>query len=156
MARSVWPLFIFIHIFLIVCIQTFSWIGLDMRFKISCFFLVVYVMRIHIAYQHTSLPCQFTAMLESKYRETLTPKDSNHVKSESAAKVAREESPPFLLSLELTNKHCSSPASQSTKHALQPSRNHYYCWVNSAINVWKVTRCTVAHMILPNHTITAF
>ncbi len=35
------------------------------------------VVRIHIAYQHTSLPCQFTAMLESKYRETLTPKDSN-------------------------------------------------------------------------------
>jgi hypothetical protein len=35
------------------------------------------VVRIHIAYQHTSLPCQFTAMLESKYRETLTQKDSN-------------------------------------------------------------------------------
>jgi len=36
------------------------------------------VVRIHIAYQHTLLPCQFTAMLESKYRETLTPKDSNN------------------------------------------------------------------------------
>jgi hypothetical protein len=35
------------------------------------------VVRIHIAYQHTSLPCQFTAMLEFKYMETLTPKDSN-------------------------------------------------------------------------------
>jgi hypothetical protein len=36
------------------------------------------VVRIHIAYQHTLLPCQFTAMLESMYRETLTPKDSNN------------------------------------------------------------------------------
>jgi hypothetical protein len=38
---------------------------------------VPFVVRIHIAYQHTSLPCQFIAMLESKYMETLTPKDSN-------------------------------------------------------------------------------
>jgi hypothetical protein len=33
--------------------------------------------RIHIAYQHTLLPCQFIAMLESKYREIVTQKDSN-------------------------------------------------------------------------------
>ncbi len=56
----------------------------------------------------------------------------------------------------ITKEHSGSPYKLPTQHMKKFNMNNYWWWVNLAINIGKMTWCTIPHMLFPCLTISAF